>query len=116
MPMTFGAFFVGAIGIVGLPPGGGAWSKWFLSLATLEAGQLDLLVVLMLSSLLSLVYLLEIPIRAFYGTPPEDADHGPGVREAPWPMLVAMGVTAAMTAGLFLYPDPLYRLVRMVAP
>ncbi len=54
MPITFGAFFIGALSIVGLPPTGGAWSKWFLGLGSLEAGQIGLVAVLMLSSLLSL--------------------------------------------------------------
>ena len=43
MPITFGAFFMGALSIIGLPPAGGAWSKWFLGLGTLEAGELGLL-------------------------------------------------------------------------
>ncbi|MEZ4586768.1 MAG: proton-conducting transporter membrane subunit [Gemmatimonadales bacterium] len=70
MPITFGAFFVAALSIIGVPPAGGTWSKWMLGMATLDAGQLGLLAVLMLSSLLSLVYLLEIPIRGFFGSPP----------------------------------------------
>jgi multicomponent Na+:H+ antiporter subunit D len=115
MPLTFGAFFVGALCIIGLPPGGGAWSKWLLGLAALEAGQVGLLAALMLSSLLSLVYLLEIPIRAFFAAPIDGVDHS-AVREAPWPMLVAMGITALLSVGLFLYPDPLYELVLMVTP
>jgi len=116
MPLTFAAFFIGAVGIIGLPPGGGAWSKWLLGLATLEAGQIGLLVVLMLSSLLSTVYLLEVPVRAFFEDPADGVDHG-AVREAPWPSVVAMAITSAMTVGLFLYPDPVYQLVqRMVAP
>ena len=38
MPFTFGAFFIGALSIIGLPPAGGSWSKWFLGMGTLEAG------------------------------------------------------------------------------
>ncbi|MGD8602435.1 MAG: proton-conducting transporter membrane subunit, partial [Gemmatimonadota bacterium] len=34
MPITFGAFFVGSLSIIGLPPAGGSWSKWFLGLGT----------------------------------------------------------------------------------
>ena len=33
MPFTFGAFFLGALSIIGLPPVGGIWSKWYLVLA-----------------------------------------------------------------------------------
>jgi len=114
MPITFGAFFVGALSIIGVPPAGGAWSKWFLGMGTLEAGQVGLLVVLMVSSLLSLVYLLEVPVRAFFSAPPEDANRGDGIQEAPWPVLVAMVITAVATLALFLYPGPFYELMNMV--
>jgi len=116
MPVTFAAFFIGAVSIIGLPPGGGAWSKWFLGLATLEAGQLGLLVVLLGSTLLSVVYLLEIPVRAFFLPLPADGareTHG----EAPWPSLIALSITALVTIGLFLHPEPLYQITRlMVTP
>ncbi len=114
MPITFGAFFVGSLSIIGVPPAGGAWSKWFLGLGTLEAGQIGLLVVLMVSSLLSLVYLLEVPVRAFFSAPPEDAHHGEGIHEAPWQAVVAMIITALATMGLFLYPGLFYDLMTLV--
>jgi len=113
MPFTFGTFFVGSLSIIGLPPAGGAWSKWFLGLGTLEAGQLGLLAVLMLSSLLTLVYLLEVPLKAFFSRPEHPSEYE-GIHEAPMPILIAMGITALMTVGLFLYPEPLYRLMALV--
>ncbi len=76
-----------------------------------------MLAVLMVSSLLSLVYLLEVPVRAFFGAPPEDAHHGEGIHEAPWPALVAMVITALATQGLFLNPGPFYELMtRVISP
>tara|TARA_B100001123_G_scaffold85611_1_gene98209 strand:+ start:3049 stop:4515 length:1467 start_codon:yes stop_codon:yes gene_type:complete len=114
MPVTFACFFVGSLSIIGVPPAGGAWSKWFLGLGTLEAGQMGLLIVLMVSSLLSLVYLLEVPARAFFSSPREDVHSGKGIHEAPWPSLVAMVITALVTLGLFLNPDPFYELMTLV--
>ena len=114
MPITFGVFFVGSLSIIGVPPAGGAWSKWFLGMGTLEAGQVGLLVVLMVSSLLSLVYLLEVPVRAFFSAPPEDADRREGIHEAPWTSVVAMIITAGATMALFLNPGPFYDLMTMV--
>ncbi len=113
MPITFGAFFLGALSIIGLPPGGGAWSKWFLGLGTLEAGELGLLAVLMVSSLLTLVYLLEIPVKAFF-LPPDEPPASPGIKEAPLPSLIALVVTALASVGLFLYPKVLYDLMALV--
>ena len=112
MPVTFAAFFVGALSIVGLPPAGGSWSKWFLGLGSLEAGQAGLVAVLMISSLLSLAYLMEIPLKGFFGKPP--SPERAGVREAPKPSLVAIVTTAVACLLLFVYPDPLYRLAALV--
>jgi multicomponent Na+:H+ antiporter subunit D len=114
MPITFGAFFVGSLSIIGLPPAGGSWSKWFLGMGTLEAGQVGLLVVLMVSSLLGLYYLLEVPVKAFFFAPPEDAHHGEGIQEAPTPILIAIVITAVMTVALFVHPDLVYNLMAMV--
>jgi multicomponent Na+:H+ antiporter subunit D len=116
MPITFGAFFIGALSIIGLPPAGGSWSKWFLGMGTLEAGQVGLLAVLMVSSLLGLYYLLEVPVKAFFFKPPADAHHAEGIHEAPMPMVIAMVVTATATLGLFLYPDLVFELMAMVIP
>jgi multicomponent Na+:H+ antiporter subunit D len=114
MPITFGAFFVGSLSIIGLPPAGGSWSKWFLGLGTLEAGQLGLLVVLMVSSLLGLYYLLEVPVKAFFFKPPEGSHHHDGIHEAPLPSLIAICITAAATVGLFFWPDLWHDLMVMV--
>ena len=67
MPVTFGAFFIGSLSIIGLPPFGGMWSKWYLGMGTIEAGQWLLLGVLLFSSLLNIAYLLPVPVRAFIG-------------------------------------------------
>jgi multicomponent Na+:H+ antiporter subunit D len=119
MPITFSAFFIGALSVVGLPPTGGLWSKWYLALGTLEAHQLVLLAVLMFSSLLNLGYLMVVPVRAFFAAPLDDASSQAGqapagIREGPWPCVLALGVTAAGTIALFLYPGPFYRLLTMV--
>ncbi|MDH3270394.1 MAG: proton-conducting transporter membrane subunit [Gemmatimonadota bacterium] len=114
MPFTFGAFFVGSLSIIGLPPAGGSWSKWFLGMGTLEADQYGLLAVLMLSSLLGLYYLIEVPVKAFFFAPPEDAHHGEGIKEAPLPSLIAIGITATATVAFFVWPDLWYDLMTMV--
>jgi len=125
MPITFGAFFIGALSIVGLPPTGGAWSKWFLGMGSLEAGQIGLVAVLMLSSLLSLVYLMEIPLQGFFGRPrrapdrdaagEDDHDHGGDFHTPPRWSMAAIITTAVACVILFLYPEPFYRLMTMVA-
>ncbi|MEM1396394.1 MAG: proton-conducting transporter membrane subunit [Pseudomonadota bacterium] len=76
MPFTFGAFFVGAMSIVGLPPLGGSWPKFLLMVGAADAGQLAILAVLILSSLMNVAYLLSIPVMAFYMSPDETNEAG----------------------------------------
>jgi len=116
MPITMAAFAVGALSIVGLPPLGGAWSKWYLGLATLDSEHRLLLSVLLLSSLLNVAYLLPIPVRAFFQTDPGDPGAEQGLREAPLPCLIALVVTALGSLALFFYPDLLLQITTEVAP
>src|SRR5690606_16864986 len=62
MPWTFGAFLIASVSILGLPPGGGTWSKWLLLLGAADAGQTVMLGVLLTGTLLALAYLMPIPI------------------------------------------------------
>ncbi len=114
MPITMVAFLLGALSIIGLPPMGGTWSKWYLVLGTLEAGDMVLLGVLMLSTLLNIAYLLPIPVLAFFDRSAGDADDG--FREAPAACVVALVITALGSLALFLNPDPLYALMSQVVP
>lgn len=109
MPVTFGAFLIGSLSIIGLPPFGGMWSKWYLGLGTIEAGQWLLLTVLLISSLLNIAYLLPIPIRGFFGKARDGANYDQ-VREAPTSCLIAMVITSLACLALFFYPDPFYQL------
>jgi multicomponent Na+:H+ antiporter subunit D len=113
MPLTMSAFLIGALSIIGLPPAGGVWSKWFLMLGTLEAGQQALLAALMASSLLSALYLLMIPLRAFFSPPSADLA-AKGIRETPLSCLLAIGFTALGCVGLFFYADALYAVARLL--
>ena len=83
------------------------WSKWYLALGAVQAGQWALLATLMLSSLLNIAYLLTIPMRAFM-KPAQDAKTG--AREAPTACLVGMLPPAIACVYLFVYPEPFYGL------
>ena len=114
MPITFGAFLIGTLSIIGLPPFGGMWSKWYLGLGVVETTQLLLLAVLMISSLLNIAYLLPIPIRAFFSKP-ASGEHYTEIKEAPKTILLAMIITSSTCVMLFFYPDPIYKLATLAA-
>ena len=86
MPFTFAAFGVGALSIIGVPPFGGAWSKWLLTLGTVQADQAILIVIFVGSSLLNVAYLLPVFARGFFVS-----DHGP----APRPVSLGAAATHA---------------------
>lgn len=110
MPWTFGAFFIGALSIIGLPPLVGSWSKWHLMLANVDAGQIALLAVLGLSSLLNIAYLLPIVARGFL-LPSRDDDDVKGIREAPLACVVPLVLTALACLLLFFMAEPLYQAI-----
>ncbi|MDZ7699148.1 MAG: monovalent cation/H+ antiporter subunit D family protein [Deltaproteobacteria bacterium] len=114
MPVTMTAFFIGALSITGLPPAGGFLSKWYLVLGTLQADQLAVLVVLLVSSLLNAAYFMPIVYRAFF-CPAEKAMFENRVREAPAFCVVPLVLTALISIILLFYPEPFFSLACMAA-
>jgi multicomponent Na+:H+ antiporter subunit D len=113
MPFTFAAFFLASLSIIGLPPMGGAWSKWELALGAAETGQAVLVAVLMISSLLNVAYLIPVAARAFL--PERGADAAGGgwqIEEAPLFCVVPLCLTALGCVVLFFYADRLYAFLQ----
>ncbi len=124
MPWTMGAFAVGALSMIGLPPAGGFISKWYMMIGAFQAEQMVAFGVLILSTLLNAAYFAPIlymaffqseePLRAAYADGHDpwhvDWDHG----EAPWPIVAALTTTAALTVLLFFFPDVPLELARAV--
>ena len=107
MPYTMGAFVIGALGIIGLPPLGAIWSKWYLTLGVIGNEYWSILGVIVVSTLLNIAYLLPIPIRGFM-----DGDEQKGskeISEAPLACLLAIGVTSAGCVALFFYAPELLK-------
>lgn len=115
MPITMGAFFIGALSIIGLPPAGGMWSKLLIAGGSLDSGTIIWVLVLMLSTVLNIAYLLPIPLRAFFKPDPDLAPGEIAVRqEAPFACLCAIVLTASMCVLLFLYPKPFTELIGLI--
>jgi multicomponent Na+:H+ antiporter subunit D len=109
MPITFAAFLIGALSIIGLPPLGGTWSKWYLLLASAEAGQQLLMGVLLLSTLLNIAYLLPIPARGFFL--PGTSLGRPGWQEAPLLCVLPLVITALGCVALYHWAGALVRFL-----
>jgi len=104
MPFTFGAFLVGALSIIGLPPLAGAWSKWEILVGAADTGDLVVFAVLIVSSLLNIAYLVPIVSKAFFVAPKEGKNAVPeGFAEAPILCVMPPVFTAACCFAVFFY-------------
>lgn len=113
MPVTMGAFFIGALSVIGLPPTGGFLSKWYLALGSLDAGLWPVLVVLLTSSLLNAFYFLPIVFRAFFNAAEPGHEPPGGLSEAPMWCVLPPAIAAAGSVALFFYPDIFINLARL---
>jgi multicomponent Na+:H+ antiporter subunit D len=113
MPVTLTAFLIGSLSVIGLPPFGGAWSKYFLTLASLETGHLVFVAALILSTLLNVAYLMPVVARGFFSGGP--AGQGGGVAEAPLLCVLPLCATALGCLLLFFCADALYALLLPIA-
>ena len=112
MPWTMGAFAVGAVSMIGLPPTAGFVSKWFILSGAYEAGHWVAIATIAASTLLSAGYLLPIVYRAFFRPAAHADGHAHG--EAPWPMVAAMLATATATVAMFFFADLPLSLARQL--
>ena len=98
MPWLFGAFFLGALSIIGIPPLGGSWSKFYLMVGAADAGMVMVLAVLSLSSLLNIYYLLDPVARGIFKPKTKE------VKIDRHPLVVLPPVlTALLSIGLFFF-------------
>jgi multicomponent Na+:H+ antiporter subunit D len=116
MPITLAAFLLGSLSVIGVPPFGGVWSKYYLMLGTVDRGQLIFAGVLMISSLLNIAYLLPVVARGYFTRPDGEGGEATAIREAPVFCLVPLCITAIGCVLLFFYADSLYALLRPIAP
>lgn len=113
MPWTMAAFGIGALSMIGLPPAAGFVSKWYLVSGAFAQQHWVALAVVLASTLLNAGYFLPIVYRAFFRPLSADAEAHPH-GEAPWPIVVALSLTAAGTVALFFFPDVPLALARQL--
>jgi len=109
-----GAFTIGALSIIGIPPAAGFFSKWFMFLGAVESGHYLALGVLTASTLLNAAYFLPIVHAAFFREESRGNDHANDHGEAPWPAVAALVATAAAALALPFFADVPLELARQV--
>lgn len=94
MPITMAAFTVGAFSMIGIPPTAGFFSKWYLLLGGIEAGQWGYVVALLFSSLVNAILFFRIIEIGFFHQDGEHHGHEQ-LAEAPLSMQTPLIISAA---------------------
>ena len=106
--MDLGAFTVGCMAIIGLPPTGGFVSKWLIVTAALKAGMPLVAGLMLVSSLLKAWAFFPIIFRAYFRQPsnPDELPEG----DCDYLMRLPLMLTALGSILLFFFPDYLLGL------
>lgn len=93
MPCVFGIFTVSSLALMGVPGFAGFVSKWNLAKAALESGNSIAyggIVCLLISALLTAIYMFTIVVRAFFPEKGFDMSTLSGVTDPNWKMLIPL--------------------------
>ena len=107
-PWLTGSLIVMAFGMIGLPPTGGFFGKWYIILGALEAGNYVSVAAVLLSTLLTLAYFVKLFEGIFRQTSTRlDVQSG----EIPLSFKLTLGVTSAAIIILGLFSAPIVQLL-----
>ncbi len=118
MPCVFGIFTLSALALMGVPGLAGFISKWNLASAAAESGNPVAyfgIACLLISALLTAIYMLTIVVRAFFPGKDFDASSIKEFKDPDWKMLLPLFVFAFFIIAFGLYSQPLTDFFRDVA-
>ncbi len=107
-PWLTGPLIIMALGMIGLPPTGGFFGKWYIILGALEAGNYVSVAAVLLSTLLTLAYFVRLFEGIFRQTSTQlDVQSG----EIPLSFKLTLGVTSAAIIILGLFSSPIVQFL-----
>lgn len=118
MPKVFFCFTVSALALMGVPGLCGFVSKWYLAKAAVDSGNplaYGGVAALLISALLTALYLLNIVVRAFFPGKDFDYDSIGNVEKPGWKMLVPLGIFVVMIVYFGLHSGPIVRILQQIA-
>jgi multicomponent Na+:H+ antiporter subunit D len=107
-PWLTGSLIVVALGMIGLPPTGGFFGKWYIILGALEAGSYISVAAVVLSTLLTLAYFVKLFEGIFRQTSDRSDIQFGGI---PFSFKLTLGVTSAAIMILGLFSAPIVQLL-----
>ena len=108
MPWTITALIIVALSMIGIPPTGGFFGKWYIILGALEAGNYFAVMAVIVSTLLTLAYFAKVFEQVFLETPIRVSQ---SVLEAPREMKLSLGALSATIIILGLLSDRIVTLI-----
>ena len=111
MPLTFAAFAVASLSMIGAPPVAGFITKWYLLVGAMNAQQTGILVILLLSTILNTAYFAPVVYQAYFGKPNPGDSHD-GVKEAAPAMLIPILISVSLSVAVGIYPDFFIGLIK----
>ena len=118
MPIVFGCFAISAVGLMGVPGFAGFISKWKLTEAAVESGFILAYAgigCLLISALLTAIYMLNVVIRAFFPKENFDYESIKTLNDPTWKMCLPLVCCAVMIVILGLFSSPLITFFENVA-
>ncbi len=107
MPWTMAAFTIGALSMIGVPPTGGFVSKWFILAGAFQSDNYVAIFTIILSTALNAAYFLPVIFAVWFSREePGGKAHG----EAPFPVVLALSLTAFATLAFFFFNQPVLDL------
>lgn len=118
MPQIFTLFTLASLALMGVPGLCGFVSKWNLTKAAVDSGNVLAYVgiaALLISALLTGIYMMTIVIRAFVLTPEEDDKEFGNIKDPGWRMLIPLYIFAAGCVLFGLYSGPIVDYFTQIA-
>ncbi|MCM1268416.1 MAG: hypothetical protein NC302_10970 [Bacteroidales bacterium] len=118
MPCVFGVFTISALALMGVPGLAGFISKWNLAQAAVESNNplaWGGIACLLVSALLTAIYMLTIVVRAFFPGKDFDFSTVEGIRDPNWKMLVPLFVFTVFIVYFGVYSQPIVNFFNSVA-
>lgn len=118
MPKVFAIFTVSALALMGVPGLCGFISKWNLATAAIESGNVLAyfgIGALLISALLTAIYMLTIVIRAYFPGADFDYETISDVKDPNWMMILPLAVFVVGMVVFGLYSAPVTELLTAVA-
>lgn len=118
MPLVFGIFTIASLALTGVPPLNGFVSKWYLIIAAARNGQVLPGIgigVLLISALLTTIYLLSIIIKAFFPVEGFQVAKLQGIKDPNWYMTLPLTIFTIAIIGFGVYSGPITSLFERIA-